>query len=103
MKRQITFDGPSRQALKSRWYIYTKNFPSSKTECNDENVDVYFTYGHRERAIPETADNLIHSWGPENRRLETGEKVRIDKHRFGAFHERLDAIQCQVKRDRGLR
>jgi len=32
MDKQVTFDGPSRQALKIRWYIYTKKFPNSKNK-----------------------------------------------------------------------
>jgi len=30
MDKQITFDGPSRQAPKSRWYIYAKYFPDQE-------------------------------------------------------------------------
>ena len=51
-------------------------------------------YCHEEKAIYEATDSPVQSWGPGTRRLETDEKVRIDKHRFGAFQERLDVVQC---------
>jgi hypothetical protein len=86
MEKQVIFDGPTRQALRIVEVSTPQNFPSSKnsTVITVERRCV-IPCCHSEKAIYEGTDAAVQSWGPGNRRLETGEKVRIDKHRFWAF------------------